>query len=80
MLQAGGAKLLSSNRADYLRGPNDRLPMLEYTGGTDTATVKGSAILDADHVYTVAMLCPKGQDCSAAVTKFFSSFKLTPKN
>jgi hypothetical protein len=80
MLQAGGAKLLTSNKTEYLRGANDRLPMLEYTGGTDTATVKGNAILDVDHVYTLAMLCGKGQDCSAAVTKFFSSFKLTPKD
>jgi hypothetical protein len=79
MLQAGGAKLLSSNRSDYLRGANDRLPMLEFTGENDTTAVKGSAILDADHVYTLATLCPKGQDCSAAVTKFFSSFKLAPK-
>jgi hypothetical protein len=80
MLQSGGAKLLTSNKTDYLRGSNDRLPMLEFTGGTDAATVKGSAIFDTDHMYTLAMLCTKGQDCSADVTKFFSSFKLAPKN
>ena len=71
LLQTGGAKLLASNRANYVRGPNDRLPMLEFTGENDTTAVKGYTILDADHVYTLAMLCGKGQDCSAAVTKFF---------
>jgi hypothetical protein len=80
LLQTGGAKLLTGKRTDYLRGPNDRLPMLEFTGENDTTSVKGSAILDADHIYTLATLCPKGQDCSAAVAKFFSSFKLPSKN
>ncbi|MFZ0820585.1 MAG: hypothetical protein WAM91_10990 [Candidatus Acidiferrales bacterium] len=78
LLQTGGAKLLTSTRTDYVRGPNDRLPMLEFTGETDTTFIKGSAILDTDHIYTLATLCPKGQDCSAAVTKFLSSFKLNP--
>jgi hypothetical protein len=79
MLQSGGAKLMSSNRTDFLRGADDRLPMLEFTGETDTTAVSGRAILDADHVYTLATLCQKGQNCSAAVTRFFNSFKLTPK-
>jgi hypothetical protein len=78
LLQTGGAKLLTSTRSNYVRGPNDRLPMLEFTGETDTTALKGSAIFDTDHIYTLAALCPKGQDCSAAVTKFLSSFKLNP--
>jgi len=78
LLQTGGAKLLTSKRTDYVRGPNDRLPMLEFTGETDTTAIKGSAIFDTDHMYTLAAFCPKGQDCSAAVTNFLSSFKLNP--
>ncbi len=78
LLQTGGAKLLTSKRTDYVRGPNDRLPMLEFTGETDTTSVKGSAILDTDHLYTLATLCPKAQDCSAAFANFLGSFKLNP--
>lgn len=79
LLQAGGAKLLTSTSTEYLRGPNDLLPMLEFTGENEMTSVKGSAILDADHVYTLATLCQKGQDCSKDVAKFLSSFKLTAK-
>jgi len=78
LLQTGGAKLLTSTKSEYVRGPNDRLPMLEFTGESDTTAVKGSAIFDTDHVFTLANLCSKGQDCSVAAKKFFSSFKLTP--
>src|SRR5579864_1791093 len=78
LLQTGGAKLLTSTRTEFARGPNDRLPMLEFTGETSTTAVKGSAIFDTDHIYTLATLCPKVQNRSAAVTKFFSSFKLNP--
>src|SRR5579864_2825907 len=78
LLQTGGAKLVTSTRTEFVRGPNDRLPMLQFTGETNTTAVKGSAIFDTDHMYTRATLCPKAQDCSAAVTKFLGSFKLNP--
>jgi len=78
LLQTGGAKLLTSTKSEYVRGPNDRLPILEFTGESDTTVVRGSAIFDTDRVYTLANLCSKGQNCSVAAKKFFSSFKLTP--
>jgi hypothetical protein len=78
LIQSGGAKLLTSTKSEFVRGPNDRLPALEFTGETDAAAMKGSQIFDTDHIYTLATICPKGQDCSAAVTKFLSSFKLHP--
>jgi hypothetical protein len=79
MLQTGGAKLLTSSMTNYVRGPNDQLPMLEFTGGTNSTAVSGRAIFDTDHIYTLATLCPKTQDCSAASQKFFNAFKLKPK-
>jgi hypothetical protein len=78
LLQIGPVKSLTSTRTEFVRGPNDRLPMLEFTGETDASAMKGSLIFDTDHIYTLATLCPKGQDCSAAVTKFLTSFKLNP--
>lgn len=78
LLQSGEVKSLTSTRTDYVRGPNDRLPMLEFTGETETSAMKGRLIFDTDHIYTLATLCPKEQNCSAAVTKFLSSFKLNP--
>jgi hypothetical protein len=78
LLQTGGAKLLTSTRTEFVRGPNDRLPMLEFTAENNATAVRGSAIFDADHIYTLAVLCSKGQDCSASATKFLSSFKLNP--
>jgi len=78
LIQSGGARLLTSTKAEFVRGPNDRLPMLKFTAETNASAMKGSLIFDTDHIYTLATLCPKGQDCSAAVTKFLSSFKLNP--
>ncbi len=78
LFQTGGAKVLTSTKTEYVRGPNDRLPMLEFTGESEISMVKGSAIFDTDHIYTLATLCPKGEDCSATVTKFLSSFKINP--
>jgi hypothetical protein len=78
LIQSGGAKLLTSTRSEFVRGPNDRLPMLEFTAETNIAAMKGRFIFDTDHIYTLATICLKGQDCSAAVTKFLSSFKLNP--
>lgn len=80
LLHTGGAKLLTSTKTEYVRGPDDRLPMLEFTGETDAITIKGRAIFDTDHMYTVGTFCPKGRDCSSSITKFFSSFKLLPKS
>lgn len=78
LLQMGGAKLLTSTKTEYIRGPNDRLTMLEFTGATDATSIKGRAIFDTDQMYTLGTFCPKGQDCSSSTAKFFSSFKLNP--
>jgi hypothetical protein len=78
LLQEGGGKMLTSRRTEYVRGPNDRLPMLEFTGENATLALKGVVIYDGYTNYTLLTFCPKGQHGSAAVTKFLSSFKLNP--
>jgi len=78
LLQEGGGKMLTSKRTEFVRSPNDRLPMLEFTGENDALALKGSVIYDGYTNYTLLTFCPKGQDGSAAVAKFLSSFKLNP--
>lgn len=78
LLQIGGGKMLTSNRTQFVRGPNDQLPMLEFTGENPTLSLKGAVIYDGFTNYTLMTFSPKGQDGSAAITKFLSSFKLNP--
>jgi hypothetical protein len=78
LLQEGGGKMLTSKKTDFMRGSNDRLPMLEFTGENPTLILKGMVIYDGFTNYTLLTFCPKGQDGSAAITKFLSSFKLNP--
>ena len=78
LLQMGGGKMLTSSRTQFVRGPNDKLPMLEFTGENATLNLKGLVIYDGYINYTLMTFCPKAQDGSAAITKFLSSFKLKP--
>lgn len=79
LLQSGGAKQLTSTKTEFTRAPNDQLPMLEFTGETATTAVSGRIIFVTDHIYSLALLCPKKQGCSADASKFFASFKLAPR-
>lgn len=79
LLQVGGAKQLTSAKSQFTRAPNDQLPMLEFTGETDTTAVMGRIIFVTDHIYTLSALCSKKQDSSADAAKFFTSFKLRPR-
>jgi len=80
LMKGFNATMLTSTRTEFPRGTNEKLPSLEFTGASSDRNLKGVVIVDVRRVYVVASICPKTKDCSAASEKFFSSFRLTPKD
>jgi hypothetical protein len=78
LVRGAGGKVLESTRTEFPRGPNDTLPTLQFTGESDTSSMRGAVIFDAYHIYMLLTLCPKDQQCDASTLKFLTSFKLNP--
>lgn len=70
------ARLVTSKRTEFERGPNDKLPSLEFTAENSNYNFSGLAIVDDRRAYFFAV---GGQgDILANTKKFFSSLKLYP--
>ena len=74
------ATVVASKRGEFLRGTNEKLPSLEFSGTSSDRNMQGVVIVDVRRVYVVAFICPKSKDYSADSEKFFNSFTLTPKD
>jgi hypothetical protein len=70
------AKLVASKRTEFERGPNDKLPSLEFTGENPNYNFKCLVILDDQRAYFFGV-GGKG-DILANTEKFLSSLKLYP--
>jgi hypothetical protein len=80
LLKGFNATLVASRRTEFLRGANEKLPSLEFSGTSSDRNLQGVVIVDVRRVYVVAFICPKSKDFLAPSEKFFASFTLTAKN
>ncbi len=79
LMKGFNATLLTSTRAEFLRGSDEKLPSLVFSGASSDRDLTG-VIVDVRRVYVVASIVPKTKEGSAASAKFFGSFELTLKN
>jgi hypothetical protein len=69
------AKLVTTKRLEFERGPNDRLQALEFTAEGSTFNFKGLIIVDTQRAY---MFCVGGRgNLVASTDKFLNSVKLS---
>lgn len=69
------AKLVTSKRFEFERGPNDRLQAIEFTGESPNFNFKGIVIVDTQRAY---MFCVGGRgNIPAGTERFLNSVKLS---
>jgi len=74
-LKAVHARLVTSKRFEFERGPNDKLQAIEFTGESPDYNFKGMAIVEKQRAY---MFCVGGRgNLVASTDKFLSSVTLS---
>jgi hypothetical protein len=74
-LKAVQARLVTSRRFEFERGPNDKLQAIEFTGESTDFNFKGIAIVEKQRAY---MFCVGGRgNLVASTDKFINSVKLS---
>ena len=74
-LKAVHARLVTSKRFEFERGPNDKLQAIEFTGESPDFNFKGIAVVENQRAY---MFCVGGRgNLVASTEKFLNSVKLS---